>query len=150
MPGFEPINNAELLSALAGASAAEQLMLQYNRITDLSQASFDELQTLKGIGRSKSAAQTNDHAAAVLRRYHARPAEELYDLTSDPHEQNNLATDPRYASRLKKLRRQLDNWLRDQGDALRVYAEQPRLLSDPTSYGPGALPPGGRPKPRSD
>ena len=98
----------------------------------------------------EAAAQTNDHAAAVLRRYHARPAEELYDLTSDPHEQNNLATDPRYASRLKKLRRQLDNWLRDQGDALRVYAEQPRLLSDPTSYGPGALPPGGRPKPRSD
>jgi DNA repair protein RadC len=55
MQQSEPTNNAELLSALAGASAAQQLMQKYTRLTDLSQASFDELQQLKGVGPSKAA-----------------------------------------------------------------------------------------------
>lgn len=33
-----------------------------------------------------------------------KPAEELYDLTRDPHEVNNLANDPRYAERLAQMR----------------------------------------------
>ncbi|MBP8258910.1 MAG: sulfatase [Verrucomicrobia bacterium] len=85
----------------------------------------------------EAAARTNDRAAAIVHRYHARPAEELFDLESDPDEQVNLASDPRHAERLKTLRRELDGWIRDQGDNLRVFAE-PRRLSDPGSYGPGA------------
>ena len=56
MEHLDHTNNAELLSALAGAPAAEQLMRQYRRLTDLSHASFDELQKFKGIGKSKAAA----------------------------------------------------------------------------------------------
>jgi N-sulfoglucosamine sulfohydrolase len=85
----------------------------------------------------EAAAQTNAPAAALVNRYHARPAEELYHLAADPHEQHNLAADPAHAARLKKLRRELDDWMRAQSDQGTVFG-QPRLLSDPNSYGPNA------------
>jgi arylsulfatase A-like enzyme len=39
-----------------------------------------------------------------------RPAEELYDLTADPHEINNLATDPKHRAALDALRKRLADW----------------------------------------
>ena len=56
MGPLEHANNQELLSTLAGSSAAEMLMKQYGGLTSLAQASFDELQLVKGIGKSKAAA----------------------------------------------------------------------------------------------
>jgi DNA repair protein RadC len=56
MQFLDPANNIDLLSALAGKPAAEQLMKQYGGLTNLAQASFDELQHVKGIGKSKAAA----------------------------------------------------------------------------------------------
>jgi arylsulfatase A-like enzyme len=85
----------------------------------------------------ESAAKSNPQAAAIVERYHKRPSEELYDLQNDPDEQHNLADDPRQASRLKKMRVELEDWMRSQGDKRTVYGK-PRLLSDPNSYGPGA------------
>lgn len=85
----------------------------------------------------EAAAQTNAQAAGIVKRYHARPAEELYHLATDPHEQVNLAADPKHAARLKRLRHELDAWMQAQSDRSLV-AGQPRLLSDPTSYGPNA------------
>ena len=61
-------------------------------------------------------AKTSPAAAAVVRRYHIRPAEELYDLTADPWERNNLAHEPKHAERLKGLRVDLDAWMKNQGD----------------------------------
>lgn len=61
-------------------------------------------------------ARTDGAAAGVLRRYHTRPAEELYDLTADPHELKNLADDPGHTDRLKAFRADLDAWMRQQGD----------------------------------
>ena len=46
-------------------------------------------------GSWEAAAETDPEAAAIVKRYHQRPAEELYDLSSDPYEQKNLAADPR-------------------------------------------------------
>ncbi|MFC5050425.1 sulfatase [Rubritalea spongiae] len=40
-----------------------------------------------------------------------RPAEELYDLQSDPYQTRNIATDPDYAEELKKHRKILDQWI---------------------------------------
>ena len=40
-----------------------------------------------------------------------KPAEELYDITTDPYELTNLAEQPAYASHLKRLRKELDKWL---------------------------------------
>lgn len=85
-------------------------------------------------------AKTDPQAAAILKRYHERPAEELYDLETDPHEQRDLAADPALAAELTRLRRKLDAWMSQQGDK-RPVLEKPRLLSDPTSFGPAALPP---------
>ena len=45
-----------------------------------------------------------------------RPGEELYDLTADPHELNNLAGDPEYQSELKRHRRLLAVWEKTTGD----------------------------------
>jgi hypothetical protein len=53
---LEHASNAELLSKLAGKPVAEVLMHQYGGLTNLAQASFDELQLVKGIGQSKAAA----------------------------------------------------------------------------------------------
>jgi len=56
MGTLEHANNQELLSHLAGPLAAEALVNYYGGLTNLAQASFDELRTVKGIGRSRAAA----------------------------------------------------------------------------------------------
>lgn len=45
-----------------------------------------------------------------------KPVEELYDLTTDPHEIHNLAADPRYATTLERLRAAHLAWVRDTRD----------------------------------
>jgi uncharacterized sulfatase len=48
-----------------------------------------------------------------------KPAEELYDLSTDPHEVKNLANSDAHQSELKRLREALDQWqkeTKDQGD----------------------------------
>ncbi|WP_165075600.1 sulfatase family protein [Paludisphaera rhizosphaerae] len=64
----------------------------------------------------KRAAENDPKAAATVARYHHRPAEELYDLRSDPSELHNLAADPAQADRLAELRGKVDAWMKDQGD----------------------------------
>lgn len=56
MEQLERANNNELLSTLAGKPAADALLGQFGGLTNLAQASFDELQLVKGIGKSKAAA----------------------------------------------------------------------------------------------
>jgi uncharacterized sulfatase len=73
-------------------------------------------------------AKSDRAAAAIVRRYHTRPAEELYDLKADPYELKNLAADPAHADRLKALRAELDAWMRDQGDE---GLKTERALPDP-------------------
>lgn len=85
----------------------------------------------------ESAAKKNEAAAAILKSYHARPAEELYDLERDPYEEHNLAVDEKHLSTLTRLRGELDAWLKEQNDDPKLAVE-PRLLSDPQSYGAGA------------
>jgi len=45
-----------------------------------------------------------------------RPAEELYDLRRDPHQLENVAGRPVHAVSQRRLRQQLEDWLRDTGD----------------------------------
>lgn len=84
----------------------------------------------------QDAAKTDPGANAVLKRYHQRPGEELYDLESDPHEQRNLASEPAHAERLAAMRKALDDWMKAQGDTQKVYGE-PRLLPK-VAAGPAA------------
>lgn len=82
--------------------------------------------------------QTDANAAAIVKRYYERPQEELYDLRHDPHEQRNLAADPKQAKRLAQLRAQLEAWMKAQNDSRKVF-NQPRPLSDPASTRPATL-----------
>ena len=46
----------------------------------------------------------------TVEAFHHRPAEELYDLTTDPDEVVNLADDAKHVKVLAELRQQLDSW----------------------------------------
>jgi uncharacterized sulfatase len=81
-------------------------------------------------------AQSDPAAAAIVRRYHERPARELYDLRADPHELRNLAALPEHAARVGELQARLRAWMREQGDRETVFNE-PRLLSEPAVTRPG-------------
>jgi arylsulfatase A-like enzyme len=63
-------------------------------------------------------ATTDEKAKALVDRYRHRPAEELYDLSNDPFELNNLAGDPAQAQTIDKLREQLKRWRVQQGEDL--------------------------------
>ncbi|MDA2924936.1 sulfatase [Acidobacteria bacterium AH-259-L09] len=62
------------------------------------------------------------HAAGTLNKTQellftpTRPEEELYDLKNDPFEIHNLAADPKHQTRLKNLRKRLDNWMKRTND----------------------------------
>ena len=45
-----------------------------------------------------------------------RPAEELYDLSKDPHQVRNVAADAAYAADLRQLRADLDRWMSQTAD----------------------------------
>jgi uncharacterized sulfatase len=55
-------------------------------------------------------------AREKVRRYRRRPAEELYDITADPLEWQNLAGDPKLAEIKSRLKTQLERWMQAQGD----------------------------------
>ncbi|NIO34419.1 MAG: sulfatase-like hydrolase/transferase [Planctomycetales bacterium] len=55
-------------------------------------------------------------AAEKVRRYQERPGEELYDVTTDPFEWNNLAGSPQHAQIKSELRTQLLAWMKNMGD----------------------------------
>ncbi|MEM9700875.1 MAG: sulfatase [Planctomycetota bacterium] len=90
-------------------------------------------------------AKTDPVAAAVVGRYHRRPAEELYDLSKDPMERNNLLADPDpdfdgslYRAVRGDLSARLNAWMKKQGDQQTVF-NKPRRLIDPASWAPGSM-----------
>ncbi len=62
------------------------------------------------------AAGGDEFAAARVRLYQHRPAEEFYDLEADPYELENLADQPEYRARMDAMRAELLAWMRQQGD----------------------------------
>ncbi|MFC4870293.1 sulfatase [Negadavirga shengliensis] len=62
-------------------------------------------------------ASQEEHARAVLWRYHYHPREELYDVVADPDEKKNLAFNPHYREIMEDLRNRLSEWRTQQGDA---------------------------------
>ncbi|HMY75114.1 MAG TPA: sulfatase [Blastocatellia bacterium] len=72
--------------------------------------------TMDSIRRLHTAGKLPAHQARIFQA--PRPAEELYDLRSDPREFKNLALDPRYAATLAELRRRLKQWGDETNDVL--------------------------------
>ena len=56
-----------------------------------------------------------------------RPEEELYDMTADPHQINNLAADPAFDQALKQHRDILESWIKETDDKGQ-YPEDTRQL----------------------
>jgi N-sulfoglucosamine sulfohydrolase len=67
-------------------------------------------------GSWQEKAKIDKHAQTVIRRYHDHPAEELYDLESDPDETYNLAADATLAELIVRCRKELAVWRESQGD----------------------------------
>lgn len=57
-----------------------------------------------------------------------RPAEELYDLSKDPHELNNLAGNSEYEGRLAEFRGILESWIQTTGDRGQI-PENPAVVA---------------------
>ncbi len=83
------------------------------------------------------AAEKDPKAAAIVKRYSVRPAEELYNLAADPFEQNNLATDPINGERLASMRTELDAWMKEQEDQQTVFGKPLRIGEPVTTIIPG-------------
>jgi DNA repair protein RadC len=79
MENLEHASNAELLAKLAGKPAADALVQQYGGLTDLSKASFDELQLIHGVGQSKAAAIKSAFLLAQRLSREAYPESPLLD-----------------------------------------------------------------------
>ncbi|ROQ21703.1 putative sulfatase [Marinimicrobium koreense] len=73
-------------------------------------------------------AKHDPHSAAIVGAYLARPAEELYDLKLDPHEQNNLAQDPDHVDALLTLRNELNQFMHESRDRVIVTGQPIRLI----------------------
>jgi uncharacterized sulfatase len=61
-------------------------------------------------------AKTDPHAARIVTLNEHHPQEELYDIQSDPYELTNLVEKPDVQPILLRLRRQLTQWLVEQGE----------------------------------
>ncbi len=71
-----------------------------------------------------------------LQFFRSKPVEQLFDTEADPHEINNLASDPRYANVLKDLRTRLATQMRALPD-LSFYPESKlvSVMGDPVGFG---------------
>ncbi len=67
----------------------------------------------------------------------SKPAEMLYNLSRDPYETTNLVEDAEYASQLKDMRLQLDQWIKGMPD-LSFFPEHvliERAFDNPVAFG---------------
>ncbi|MDA3923213.1 MAG: sulfatase [Kiritimatiellae bacterium] len=62
-------------------------------------------------------AKNGDAAAAeAVQRFRKHPEFQLFDLSKDIWERNNLADNPEYASKLEELKASITEWMKHQGD----------------------------------
>ncbi|WP_437917870.1 sulfatase family protein [Sphingobacterium sp. LRF_L2] len=61
-------------------------------------------------------AKTDRYAKFLTDRISQHPELEFYDLANDPYELNNLAAESKYSNRIKRMRKELEKWMKEQGD----------------------------------
>jgi arylsulfatase A-like enzyme len=84
--------------------------------------------------RELHAAKKLDDLTEKLLFAEKRPAEELYDLTADPHEVTNLAADPKHKATLDAMRKRLADWEMATDDKGRTPEPTARYDSDMAVY----------------
>jgi hypothetical protein len=75
---------------------------------------MDEMPTMKEWRRLAAAGELKGPQAIFFQP--TKPVEELYDTQADPHEVNNLASDPKHAEVLARLRSAHEKWREETGD----------------------------------
>ncbi|MDR0395583.1 MAG: sulfatase-like hydrolase/transferase [Tannerella sp.] len=80
-------------------------------------------------------AKTDDFAQRQVQHYCQRPGEELYDVVKDPFQMNNLADNPKLAKVIQSMRKKLEQWMMQQGDAgqeteLKAFEHQIRQATE--------------------
>src|SRR5271169_5247595 len=112
MEPLDHASNADLIAKLAGKTAAEALAQQFPALTDLAQASFDELQTIKGIGQSKAAAIKSAFLLAqrlARESYGDSPLLDTPDRVADLLREQNRAYCREFSSRVPQYPPE-DDW----------------------------------------
>ena len=74
----------------------------------------EQMALMQELLRMRDAGTLNDVQMQWFRP--AKPLEELFDTQNDPHEINNLASDPAYVEKLAELRAEHDRWIVDIDD----------------------------------
>lgn len=64
----------------------------------------------------RKAEEGDSFAQQQTKLYQKRPQFELFDVSNDPFEMNNLADEESYAEIRKELKKQLEQWMAQQGD----------------------------------
>ena len=95
---------------------------------------------IKAMRRLYAEGKLNEAQARIMAE--RRPAEELYDLQTDPHELNNLADKPDYEDVLNRMRVALVDWIRHTGDRGQAW-EGAMFDSDMAAYHKGDTSPRG-------
>lgn len=82
------------------------------------QEAFSNVNTRDGGGGGvwQSWLDGDDRSLARAKFYTHRPPEELYDLEKDPFELHNVIADPSLAPQVQVLRKQLNDWMKQQKD----------------------------------
>src|SRR5439155_14594195 len=131
MEPLEHASNAELLATLAGKPAAEALVQHYGGLTDLAKASFDELQLVDGVGKSKAAAIKSAFLLAQRLSKEAYPEPPLLDtperVADFLREQNRAYTVENFQVAFLNARRRLigvQNIAQGTLDTLLVHARE--------------------------
>lgn len=73
--------------------------------------------------------QDSEHAHAMLNRYKHRPQYELYDITKDPYELNNLTDNKKYSRKKAELITELEKWMKQQNDS-GADLDKPRIAKN--------------------
>lgn len=80
-------------------------------------------------------AKTDPEAKAIVDRYFQRPEFELYHVSQDKWELNNVIDEPEQAEWVAQLKQELAAWMEEQGDQQTVFNE-PRPLAKPETWRP--------------
>ncbi|GAB4148033.1 MAG: sulfatase-like hydrolase/transferase [Planctomycetaceae bacterium] len=75
---------------------------------------MNKMPTMRDMRRLNAAGKLSGPTAQYFRK--TKPVEELFDLSADPHEINNLAENPKYQKVLSQMRTVLETWQIETGD----------------------------------
>ena len=75
---------------------------------------MNEMPTMKEMRRLYMAGKLKGAEKLYFRK--TKPVEELYDLKNDPHEIDNIASNPKFSTVLKRMRKVLEDWQVETGD----------------------------------